>query len=115
MSKKMQLLIKTSTSDEAVEQFKYIYDSFLKKNEMFEKAEVRYDKLVGIPGDVISSTFWPLQIYTTNMQISVYCLSAGYGGSGPTDLKKILDMVGFKWTDRVLHSERNFVCFDFYK
>lgn len=96
----INILIKENTSYGSVKAFKNLMSNF--KNVEFVKAEVRYDKR-HLLDESDPPENWPLQLYTTNnMKISVYNVTAGYGGTGPHDMKEILDLCGFIDTHNVL-------------
>ena len=109
MNEKICIQVRTSTSYEAVDMFKYLYEHFL-KDEKFAYAEIFYNKRLGLYLDSKDSENWPLQIFTmSGIRISVFSVTAGYGGSGPMDMKAILDKCGFKDTDQVLTSNGDIV------
>ena len=98
-----RVLIKEDTSFETVDVFKELLEGKL-KGEHFTNATVRYDKNHMIDENDLPED-WTLQLYSDNYHISMYCLTAGYGGAGPTDLRTILDLCGFYNTDIVFKEE----------
>ena len=106
--KQVNLLIKEKTSYDTVEVFKYLREHYLNKCS-FYKAEVNYD-VNRLNDESDPPEKWTLQLYADIFKISVYGLTAGYGGTGPLHLKEILDLCGeFENTDRVL--KEGFVTF----
>ena len=107
----IEMHIKAETTYENVELFKYLCDLTL-NHYVLKKAEIRYNrKRLNDENDPPEK--WTLQLYYDRLHISVYGLTSGYNGSGPSDLKEILDYCGFKSeeTNRVFSEES----FDLYK
>lgn len=108
-NEKIHIVIKGGTSDEAVKLFKDLLNNFI-KNEDIMRAEISYCKSEGLVSMDSDPKTWPLQIYTSNdILISVYNVTAGYGGSGPHAMKEILELSGFepKYTKKVLSSKED--------
>ena len=104
----LRILIKETTSYGTRDKFKEMLNNEL-YGEEFNHAIVRYDKCYGINENDAPEN-WTLQLYSENYHISFFCLAAGFGGTGPHDLKSILDLCGFKDTERVFTE----VSLDFY-
>ena len=98
-----RILIKENTSYGTLDSFKDLIEGPL-KSENFTHATVRYDKNRLIDWEDEPDD-WTLQLYSDNYHISMFCLTSGYGESGPTDLSTILDLCGFENTDIVLKEE----------
>ncbi len=117
---KINIVIKGDTSDEAVSLFRYIYERFLKDEEI-KRVNIYYDKTKGMPAEDSDPKEWPLQLWTKdgNIRISIYNCTAGYYGSGPSATEEILKIAGFNTDDikDIVHTERfhKVVENDFYK
>ena len=93
---KISIVIKGDTSGESVSLFKYIYEKFL-RDENISRVKIYYDKTKGMPAEDSDPKDWPLQLWTKDyrIRISVYNCTAGYYGSGPSATEEILKIVGF--------------------
>ena len=117
---KINIVIKGDTSDETVKLFKYIYERFLKDEEI-KRVKIYYDKNKGMPAEDSDPKEWPLQLWTkgSKVRISLYNCTAGYHGSGPSATEEILKIAGFGRTfvNEAVYTETSpgLVCNDYCK
>ena len=95
------IVIKTATSYQARDAVL----AFIRAGFKASKAEIRYDISQGLP-PIERENLYPLSLegvfnnYPTT--IKVYSVTAGYCGTGPTDLVSILQGAGFPLIDKLL-------------
>ena len=99
--KEVNILIKEKSSYDTVQVFKYLREYYLNRCS-FERAEINYD-VNRLNDENDPPEKWSVHLYADIFKISIYGLTAGYGGTGPHHLKEILDLCGeFENTERVL-------------
>ncbi len=90
------ITIKNSASYETENEFRKVIETIIKP-EQIRKVKIFYETQNGLPSYNCKPEEYPVIMETdNNVRICLYPLSAGYGGSGPTDLLSILKLAGFR-------------------
>lgn len=106
----MQIGIKLSSSDDTVKEFERLISSNLVKAENIRRVKIYYDKQKMLPNYDCDLTKYPVIMETdTDITIHLFSLTAGYGGSGPRDLLRVLKLAGFVVQDELITGDRNIV------
>jgi len=106
----MDIIIRKATSYETVEEFENLISSNKIKVDDILKVKIYYETQKGLPDYDCSLEKYPVIMDTIDEgKIYLFCLSAGYGGSGPTDLLKILNLAGFNFEKDLIIRKRDIV------
>lgn len=91
----ISIVIREGSSERTLEQFKKVIETMVPE-ERIKKVKIFYEKSKGLPAYDCSIEKYPVIFYTDmNVSIHLYSLSAGYNGTGPNHLMKILKLAGF--------------------
>ena len=106
----MEIVIRKSSSYEMVHEFEKLISSNKIKVGDIQKVKIYYDNRNGLPDSKCSLEKYPVIMDTFDGdKIYLFSLTAGYGGSGPTDLVKVLNLAGFDFEEDLILRKRDVV------
>ena len=102
----INIAVKCSTSYGTVDEFKKVLE--MVKADNIVSVRIFYDKM--LPDYDCSLEEYPVKMDTNvGVTIYLYSLSAGYAGTGPNDLVKVLQLAGFAFDKSDILQKRNVV------
>ncbi len=75
--------------------------------ERITKIRINYNVYQGLPHEESPEEEWPVKIIIKDVIIYAHSLTAGYGGTGPHDLCKVLDAAGVVYDKNDILTQRS--------
>lgn len=103
-TKRIRIFSESGDIDFIVKKFKHVLDTWPKIK--FKTAQIK-QKLSRIPTDKSDPDYYPLRLYTDNLEIMISEVRCGYHGASPDALIEILKLAGFNLNQKTIDTIYN--------